>query len=44
MQENKSIEAKEIIQNHVVYAMGAGMIPIPLADMVAVGKTVQRFF
>lgn len=37
MQDNKSLEAKDIIQNHVVYAMGAGMIPVPLADMVAVG-------
>jgi len=36
MQENKLIESKDIIQNHVIYSMGAGMIPVPLADMVAV--------
>ena len=36
MQENKLIESKDIIQNHVMYSMGAGMIPVPLADMVAV--------
>ncbi len=33
---NKSIEASEIVRNNMLYAMGAGMIPFPFADMVAV--------
>ncbi len=36
MQENKSIRSSEIIRDNMLYAMGAGLIPFPLADMVAV--------
>lgn len=33
--ENKN-EANEIIKNHVIWSMGAGLIPIPFADLLAV--------
>ena len=38
MQENKSTEerADSIIKNHMVWSMGAGLIPIPIADFFAV--------
>ena len=33
--ESKETEAKNIVNNHVLGAMGIGLIPIPLADLVA---------
>lgn len=38
MQENKtpSEKADSIIQNHMIWSMGAGLIPIPIADFFAV--------
>jgi uncharacterized protein (DUF697 family) len=33
---SKSLEAERIIRSHVVWAMGAGLIPLPLIDFVAV--------
>ncbi len=38
MQENKSTSEKvdSIIQNHMIWSMGAGLIPIPIADFFAV--------
>lgn len=38
MQENKtpSERADSIIQNHMIWSMGAGLIPVPIADFFAV--------
>ncbi len=33
---NRSVEADKIIKNHMVWAMGAGLIPVPLVDLFAV--------
>lgn len=30
-------EADAVIRNHLVWAMGAGFIPVPIADFFAVG-------
>lgn len=35
--KNRSNEADSIIRNHMIWSMGAGLIPIPLVDFVAVG-------
>lgn len=35
--ENTANQAQSIIKQHVILAMEAGLIPVPLADMVAVG-------
>lgn len=32
----KSIKAHQIIKNHMIWSMGAGFIPLPVADMLAV--------
>ncbi len=34
--EEKSREADKIIRNHMVWSMGAGLIPVPIADFFAV--------
>jgi uncharacterized protein (DUF697 family) len=38
MQENKTASEKSdsIIQNHMIWSMGAGLIPVPIADFFAV--------
>ncbi len=33
---NRSDEANSIIKNHMVWSMGAGLIPVPIADLFAV--------
>lgn len=33
---DKSAEAERIIRSHVIWAMGAGLIPVPLIDIAAV--------
>lgn len=33
---NKREEAEKIIKNHVIWSMGAGLIPVPLIDLTAV--------
>lgn len=33
---NKSTQAGEIIQYHVIWSMGAGAVPVPIADIAAV--------
>lgn len=33
---NKSEMANSVIQNHMIWAMGAGFIPVPIADLFAV--------
>jgi uncharacterized protein (DUF697 family) len=33
---NRSDDANSIIKNHMVWAMGAGLIPVPIADLFAV--------
>ncbi len=33
---NRADEANSIIKNHMIWAMGAGLIPVPIADLVAV--------
>ncbi|MCB0686098.1 MAG: DUF697 domain-containing protein [Saprospiraceae bacterium] len=35
--ENKREEANSIIKNHLMWSMGAGFIPVPIADFFAVG-------
>lgn len=35
--ENKKEEANSIIKNHMMWSMGAGFIPVPIADVFAVG-------
>ena len=34
--ENKTSHARTIIKNHVLWSMGAGFIPVPIADFFAV--------
>ena len=34
--ENKVSHANTIIKNHIVWSMGAGLIPVPIADLFAV--------
>nr|MBP7643489.1 DUF697 domain-containing protein [Saprospiraceae bacterium] len=33
---NRSTDADSIIKNHMIWSMGAGFIPIPIADLFAV--------
>lgn len=33
---NKTSEANSIIKNHMIWSMGAGLIPVPIADFFAV--------
>lgn len=33
---NRSLEAEKIIRSHILWAMGGGLIPIPLVDFAAV--------
>ena len=33
---NQEFQAQEVIKNHVMMSMGAGLVPIPLVDFVAV--------
>lgn len=35
-QTKKSLKANSIIKNHMIWSMGAGMIPVPIADLFAV--------
>jgi uncharacterized protein (DUF697 family) len=35
-QEEKNLKASDIIKNHVGFSLGAGLIPLPAADLVAV--------
>jgi len=35
--ENKKSETGSIIRNHMMWSMGAGLIPFPIADIIAVG-------
>ena len=34
--ENKTNHANTIIKNHIIWSMGAGFIPVPIADLFAV--------
>ena len=34
--ENKTSHANTIIKNHIIWSMGAGFIPVPIADLFAV--------
>jgi len=34
--ENKTSHANTIVKNHIVWSMGAGFIPVPIADLFAV--------
>lgn len=34
--ENKTEKSQEIIKNHVIWAMGAGAVPLPIIDVAAV--------
>lgn len=34
--DNHQSEGQQIIKNHVVWSMGAGLIPVPFADLLAV--------
>jgi len=34
--ENKTNHANTIVKNHIVWSMGAGFIPVPIADLFAV--------
>lgn len=34
--ENRKARAESVVRNHVLWSMGAGLIPIPVADLVAV--------
>ncbi|MEL6122516.1 MAG: DUF697 domain-containing protein [Bacteroidota bacterium] len=36
MKENKSSHANTIVKNHIIWSMGAGFIPVPIADLFAV--------
>lgn len=36
MGEKKRAKANSIIKNHMIWSMGAGMIPVPIADLFAV--------
>ncbi|MGK0315133.1 MAG: hypothetical protein ACI86M_001361, partial [Saprospiraceae bacterium] len=33
---NKTEMANSVIQNHMIWSMGAGFIPVPIADLFAV--------
>jgi uncharacterized protein (DUF697 family) len=33
---NRSTEADSVIKNHMIWSMGAGLIPVPIADLFAV--------
>ncbi|MCB0572184.1 MAG: DUF697 domain-containing protein, partial [Phaeodactylibacter sp.] len=33
---DKSLRAQEIVKNHVLISMGAGLVPIPILDIAAV--------
>ncbi|MBN8679628.1 MAG: DUF697 domain-containing protein [Chitinophagales bacterium] len=35
-QDEKNSKASDIIKNHVGFSLGAGLIPLPAADLVAV--------
>lgn len=35
-QDEKNLKASDIIKNHVGFSLGAGLIPLPAADLVAV--------
>lgn len=35
--KNRTEEANSIIRNHMIWSMGAGLIPVPLVDFFAVG-------
>jgi len=37
MTDQKAKHAETVIRNHVLFSMGAGVIPIPIVDIVAVG-------
>lgn len=37
MADERSTSANQIIRNHMVWSMGAGLIPVPIADFFAVG-------
>lgn len=34
---NRNDDAQSIIKNHMIWSMGAGFIPVPIADLFAVG-------
>ena len=34
--EERSVNANKVIQNHLIWSMGAGLIPLPIADFFAV--------
>lgn len=34
--ENKTSHANTIVKNHIIWSMGAGFIPVPIADLFAV--------
>jgi len=34
--ENKTNHANTIVKNHIIWSMGAGFIPVPIADLFAV--------
>jgi uncharacterized protein (DUF697 family) len=34
--EDRRVRAESVVRNHVIWSMGAGLIPIPVADFVAV--------
>lgn len=36
MKKNREEEANSIIKNHMIWSMGAGFIPVPIADLFAV--------
>lgn len=34
--ENKTNQANTVVKNHIIWSMGAGFIPVPIADLFAV--------
>lgn len=36
MSDSRAEEAKAIVNNHIIWAMGAGVIPVPVVDIAAV--------
>jgi uncharacterized protein (DUF697 family) len=38
---NRSDKADSIIKNHMIWSMGAGLIPVPIADILAVSAIQQ---
>jgi uncharacterized protein (DUF697 family) len=36
MSENQKVKAEEIIRTHVLWSMGAGAVPVPVVDFIAV--------